>query len=340
MDSENHKYYTDGLAYQLKKIDYKYNSTKLTSKREYLWQNNSWNLSIESDFTYLADGKTDSITLNDYISGNLHSQMLYKFTYNPEGTLSTQLIQEKVDSNWINSELINWYYQPSSNQIVTQKNKKWISSNSSWENTQRIDYQYNDSNLLLSESYQRWKSVFWENDIRYDYQYDQTNILLKKILSKPLYNDWRSIISINYSDFTLNKANKIESMYEFWGGNKGELTTSYIPFMFNDELIIQKGNSIQISYLPVVDSLLTNPQIENQNLFKAYPNPSIGVFYINPQGSTVKSWSVFDLNGRILKKENNLFQTGVIDITEFPKGIYILKIFTEQTQMYQKIIKN
>jgi len=96
---------------------------------------------------------------------------------------------------------------------------------------------------LKSETYQRWKTQFWVNDLRYDYKYDSSNKLLKKILFKEVYNDWRGLITINYSDFTNNKANTIESVYDFWGVTTGELTTSYIPFVFNTEMTIQKAKT-------------------------------------------------------------------------------------------------
>ena len=188
-------------------------------------------------------------------------------------------------------------------------------------------------------SYQRWKTQSWINDIRYDYLYDNSNKLQKKTLSKQIYNDWRGLISINYSNFTLNKANQIESMYEFWGGNTGELTTSYIPFIFNQDMSIQKGRSLQISYIPFTD--LYTP-VENKSLamIPVYPNPSNGIFYIDTQIYNIRSWSVTDLNGQILKKQIQTFQSGAIDLTDFPKGIYILRVTTDDKQMIQKLIKN
>lgn len=338
--SEIHNYYSNGVASLLKKINFLYNSDALLiSRKEYLWVYNAWTLSIETDFGYLQNGKTDSIITTGYQSGSINSQQLSTFNYNSDGNLQSQLIQEKTGDNWVNSGLTNWFYVPNSSLVASIRSKEWVSDTLSWANTQRIDYQYNDSSQLVSEIYQWWNNQFWENDIRYDYQYDNSNNLLKKTLSEPLYNDWRGLISINYSDFTNNKANDIESTYEFWGGNTDELTTSYIPFLFNNDITVQKGRSIQISYETVNTGLL--PLVENNTLelIPVYPNPSVGIFYINTQDYTVNSWTVSDLSGHVLKSQVQSFQSGVIDLTDFPKGIYILRVTTPNKQMNQKLIK-
>jgi len=186
----------------------------------------------------------------------------------------------------------------------------------------------------------RWSTMFWKNDIRYDYEYDITNKLIKKTLFKPIYNDWRGLVSINYSNFALNKANDIESKYEFWGGKTGDLTTSFIPYMFNNEQSVQKGRSLKISYIPITETELYTPLVSNKmQLIPVYPNPSDGIFYINTQKYNLKSWNVTNLNGQVLKKENIAFQTGVVDISDFPKGIYILHVTTTEEQLVQKLIK-
>ena len=338
--SELHSLYTNGTATNLKKIDFQYNLNLLVSKKEYMWLADTWTLSIQTDYSYLQNGQADSITTTVFPSGNAINQLQSKFTYNSKGILNSQLLLEKSGNDWVNSSRINWYYLSDSTTISSICNKKWLTDTSTWENTQRIDYEYNDSLNLSVETYFRWSTMFWKNDIRYDYLYDNKKLLLKKTLSKPIYNDWRGLISINYSNFTLNKANDIESKFEFWGGKTGELTTSYIPFIFNNEISIQKARSLQIGYLPVRDSTLYTPVETNTiHLIPVYPNPSEGIFYINTQDYVIKSWSISGINGQILKKQELTYQTGVIDITDFPKGIYILSVATNNERFYQKLIK-
>ena len=340
LNTETHNTYTNSLANLLKKVDYQYDNARLTSKKEYARELNAWTLNLENDFRYLADGKTDSIITTNYTSGNIVTKLLSTFVYQADGSLQSQILQEKSDTGWNNTEKINWLYDPNSAMLASVRNKKWMSTTSSWENTQRIDYEYINGDELASETYQRWKTMFWENDIRYDYQYDNAKRLLKKTLSKPIYTDWRGLISINYSNFTNQKANDIDSKYEFWGGTTDQLTTSYIPFVFNNEQAVQKGRSIEISYVPLNDTALFTP-VENNgyHLIPVYPNPSVGIFYVNTQKYALKSWTVSNINGQVLKQEVQTFQSGVIDLTDLPKGVYILKATTDTEQLIQKLIK-
>lgn len=337
--TETHNTYTNGESSLLKKIEYQYDLSLLTSKTEYAWDRNSWVVSLENDFTYKPDGKTETMTTTYFQPGNHMNQILSTFTYNQDGTLQSELLQEKKGQDWVNTELINWFYKENSSLLTSIRNKRWLSDFSIWENTQRIDYEYTNSKVI-SESYQRWKSMFWENDVRYDYHYDANNLLLEKTLSKPIYHEWRDVVSIKYSNFINNKANQIDSKYDFWGGVTGDLITSYIPFMFNDESSIQKGKSLSISYVPVNDTLLFTPVLNNTlNLIPVYPNPSVGIFYINTQKYNIESWTVSNLNGQVLKSKVQSYQSGVIDISDFPAGIYVLRVRTHEGQMNQKLIK-
>ncbi len=338
--SELHREYFDGNSQQVKKTDYQYTTLKLTSRKEYSWKVDSWVLNIETSYTFLPDGNSESVTTALYQAGLISIQYKSVFTYSAAGLLSTQLLQQKTtNTNWTNTELINWYYLPGTSNILSQRCKKWLSDTSSWENLQKVENQYDANNQLTSETFQSWKSMFWDNDIRYDYVYDNNNLEVKKILSLPIYNVWRGIVSINYLNYTDKKAGLIESKFEFWGGNTGELTTSFIPFDFNSSVVLKKGKSVQIVYASFNDTTALSQIRDGISSIPVYPNPSNGIYYIDTQAYGIETWNVSNLNGQILKKQVQSTQSGVIDITEFPKGIYILHVETSKNQFIQKLIK-
>ncbi|MFZ4724313.1 MAG: T9SS type A sorting domain-containing protein [Paludibacter sp.] len=342
--TETHNVFETGISTAQRKINFEYNSTLLKSKSEYYWVNNAWSLSEVNDFRYLANGKTDSIKTTVYKSGAISEQLLSVFSYNADGKINSQVVKSKSNSvnpnEWTNYQLINWYYKPISSLLISQRSKKWNTETLKWEYTHKIDYQYNGNNNLISETYQRWKTMFWQNDSRYDYDYDTSAKQLHKMLSMPIYNKWRNTISINYSNFTDNKANLMESKYNFWGGNTNELTNSNIPFLFNNEATILKAKKIEISYLTIVDTgVPTFEFTKSIQQIPVYPNPSNGVFYINTQQFNIQLWSISDLSGRTLKIDNNQFNSGVIDLTDLPKGIYILRAITKDVHLTQKLIK-
>ncbi|HEY5592732.1 MAG TPA: T9SS type A sorting domain-containing protein [Paludibacter sp.] len=339
--TETHNTYSKGKASPFRKISFQHNLSILSSKSESYWRDGAWSLSQIDSFTYYVNGKTETITTSVYQSGSIIKQHLSTFSYYSDGTLASQLIKQKeVNNDWVNNELINWYYTPDSKQIQSQRNKKWITETLKWENTQKIEYLYNTNNKLVTETYQRWKTMFWGNDMQYDYEFNSNGLLEKKILSLPIYHHWQAVISIIYSDFVQNKANLMESQFDFWGGNTGELTTSFIPFMFNNEMAIQKGKRLQINYNSMIDDGIPTIDFFNSTQqIPVYPNPSVGIFYINTQKYAVQSWTVSDLNGRVLKKQMQLFNSGVIDITDLPNGLYILHVTTLEAQLTQKLIK-
>jgi hypothetical protein len=220
------------------------------------------------------------------------------------------------------------------------RSKKWDSDLQKWENTQRTDYAYNNSNQVVTETNQQWKDMFWGTEARYDYRYDENGRLTNKLLSMPIYNEWRTTISINYSDFTSDKANFMDSQYNFWGGTTGELTASYIPYMFNNEMVIQKAKRISISYLPSIDTgIPTNFNQKSLNLISVYPNPSEGMYYVDIYRYDLKSWTISDLKGQVLKYHLQAPKSGTIDISDLPKGIYILRAMTPTAQFTQRLIK-
>jgi len=336
--SETHTAYTNNMAQLTKYIDYQYNAGMLKSKRQFDRHTDAWVLAQYSDYAYSPSTKTDTVKTTVYSAVSIIKRYLLASTYKTNGLVESQLLQETDSLNqWLSSKQINWYYNPNSTTISSERIKNWDSTSSLWENSQRTDYEYNSNNQLTSESYQYWKVMFWEYDTRYNYGYDG-NKMLKKTLVQPIYHKWRDLISVNYSDFSGTRAGLMESKYEFWGGTTGELTTSFIAFDFNNEKTIKKGKSVQIVYLPT-DTLQSVPQTLADRLIPVYPNPSTGIYYINTQSYDIQSWIVSDMDGRIMKQAMQSFSSGVIDISNLPKGVYVLKVLTTDALLTQKLIK-
>jgi len=72
-----------------------------------------------------------------------------------------------------------------------------------------------------------------------------------------------------------------------------------------------------------------------KSLIKVYPNPSNNSVFIASETGTVKYIEVFDLSGRFIEKTQSL----VVDISKYPEGIYLLKIYTSLGITTKKIIK-
>ena len=334
--------FAGSIKQPVENVVFEYSGFSLISRKTYNYQANKWSLVLQNDYKYSITGVLDTVFITAQKSGNVTDKSQYINTYSTGGKLISQ-VQMVLDSTnqWVNNLQNMWFYTQNSDLIASQLIKIWNSENLMWDNYQRTDFEYDSSSNLKEETYQYWKSMFWVSDLRYKYVYDNGGNEIKKIVSKPIYNEWRDLISINYSNFIGNKANLMESKYEFWGGETGELVSSYIPFDFNNEMAIQKARSLQISYTAVTDTLESIININSLiSLIKVYPNPSDGIYYINSHENNIQSWAVFNLDGQILKNNIQAGKSGVIDVTDFPKGVYILKAMTPAGYWTQKLIKN
>ncbi|MCE4065478.1 T9SS type A sorting domain-containing protein [Chryseobacterium gleum] len=93
----------------------------------------------------------------------------------------------------------------------------------------------------------------------------------------------------------------------------------------------------------VVDFVTTNlstndSTIRTENMMKVYPNPTSSILFFEGKDQ-VKNIIVFDISGKIFKNIENS-KSNTIDISDLAKGIYFIKIISENTTYVKKVIKN
>ena len=86
-------------------------------------------------------------------------------------------------------------------------------------------------------------------------------------------------------------------------------------------------------------STLSISEIEHFN-FSIYPNPSNGVFNIQPGNITDKNYSitVFDVVGNTVKQLNWNGQMSTIDLSKLSKGVYTVRVSNEKETEIRKLI--
>ncbi|RLD50856.1 MAG: hypothetical protein DRI94_07585 [Bacteroidetes bacterium] len=83
---------------------------------------------------------------------------------------------------------------------------------------------------------------------------------------------------------------------------------------------------------------VTNVDVENNNIENSiliYPNPTYGK--INIVGNNIQRVEIININGQIIKSINNL-KNQLIDIRQYSKGIYQVKIIKEDKVIIKKLI--
>jgi hypothetical protein len=93
--------------------------------------------------------------------------------------------------------------------------------------------------------------------------------------------------------------------------------------------------------IPITIDLMLNILTPETNEIKIYPNPTAGEFQVSGFEFQVSSIEIFDVYGRkIIEDKTNLTVLRSFYLTDFPAGIYFLKIETEKGTVIQKVIKN
>lgn len=343
-DTETHEVITaDSQKINKLKSHFTYNGMGLLTKRKDMyWQDHQWKSSQEIIHSYDANQKPKRTDYFVYENSTSPYHQLLTYDYRTDGLLDqTTITQQQTDGTWLNIEKTNYYYNPNTDTKTSEIIKKWDTTYHMWKNHKNIRYQYNDIQKITTEIYQYWAGAFWKNDIRYNYLYNPKGKLIEKQTYLPIYEEYRMVSSVSYTDFLHDKASLIQSRYNFWGGNTHQLFSTFIPFQFNATMQVENASLIKISYTPFDNTgVVTNNFSKQFDVVSVYPNPSKGIFYFQTDGLRAYSWMITDLSGKIIQQKNNLNGSGMIDLGDYKEGIYLLQVFTPQGIKVQKLIKN
>ncbi|MDR2911462.1 MAG: M4 family metallopeptidase [Bacteroidales bacterium] len=121
-----------------------------------------------------------------------------------------------------------------------------------------------------------------------------------------------------------------------------EVTTYYVRELFEneeDEALNCVSYPAEVVLIPktCLDAISEN-RFENIDIV---PNPSTGVFKITGLENGVSyQYSVTDILGKIIVVAEPVSETGKIDLTALPNGIYFIQIESKNSKTARKIIKN
>lgn len=122
--------------------------------------------------------------------------------------------------------------------------------------------------------------------------------------------------------------------------NGGLFSLWWIGNLDNDETF-NCFKDDEIIYSKVIDC--DNPTVrieeeENSQYIKIYPNPTSGKIFIEFSNKSEKvNYSIFDISGKEVAS-SILNQTNSIDVSNFRKGLYLIKLKTETGQLKSTLI--
>ena len=133
------------------------------------------------------------------------------------------------------------------------------------------------------------------------------------------------------------------SFYEFFGtGTATEI--DYIKVTWTATGTTETINNVDVNQAIIIkegSGILSNTDIQTDNFFSMYPNPSNnGIFKLSISDKERVSLQIFDLSGRLVTKKDDLRNNDEIDVSHYHKGIYVAKISSGSNISSIKLLVN
>ncbi len=93
--------------------------------------------------------------------------------------------------------------------------------------------------------------------------------------------------------------------------------------------------------IPDTLNLISNiSNLSNDQLF-LYPNPTKDEVYITSKGEMINSYSLYNTNGQLLLRSEKLkTKREKLNLSNFSKGVYVIKVITDKNSYTRKVIRN
>ncbi len=246
---EIHTLFVDDIEIKQRLTSYNYQDEKLMSVVKYDSAKTADNVTEKILFNYNSENQLSNQIILSRSSLLLDTALIIDYKYNDNNQQDSVIFYKRSDNRRIQDMLtVNWYDEFTGNQ-VEQVSKKWNKRNNKWENLTKLIFQYDSDQNLICELYYHHDGLFWKPNTQYEYTYDADGLLEQKIMYQPIYNQWRKIFTIGYSNKYNDQPNLIESKYNFWGGETDSYVNTCIPYYFNGEIALMDADQIEIKYI-------------------------------------------------------------------------------------------
>ncbi|MDL2262869.1 T9SS type A sorting domain-containing protein [Bacteroidales bacterium OttesenSCG-928-I21] len=274
---------------------------------------------------FISENKTWSVTYNSCWNPP-ESQTFYTKTFAFFGdsiindTVYKKLYETRSEANSFVSENWNLSY-----------NELWredIEAKQVWQRKNQREVLIYDFSLNVGDT------------IDFHYHGEDITILIDSIGFITMNDgDERRVFHLGYDMMT----GMYECIIEGIGSNLG-ITDAYTRALVGEttDLLCFKENQDLIfinSYYNTCYRKSSTTNVDTQyfgNNFEIYPNPVESTIYLQSENNNIKSVSLINIGGQILKE----FYTNIskIDVTDLPAGVYLLKVYYDNTYVTKKIV--
>ena len=299
------------------KLEWNYNSGEWSDLTLYLWDGFQWDAWLKRVNTY--DSQGNIVLLVNYEWKNQWVKY-HKAEFNYDSgnlKLEYQYLWDIYSSDWKPEIAIDYQYL-SNGKLEVEIHYNYVGSDK-WTANTAILYEYNSNYNLKSETNLKYDeySKNWENETAIAYSYDDSGNKIKEMNYEWTYT-WQQTSKIDYtydSDNYVSEANNFN--WELINGN----------FIWNKT--INDKYFYSNSSLGIDDELLANS-------INLYPNPAINILTINSKSPIIKV-EIYSILGKKINEIKPSFNT--ISIEDLSKGLYLIRLFSENNYTVKKIFK-
>ena len=146
--------------------------------------------------------------------------------------------------------------------------------------------------------------------------------------------------TVNFVNISINAKTYLWDFYSdesFIDTSSGNVEFNYQNNgLFNVSLIASNscGSDTMMASIEIISANIVEHEIE----YQIYPNPCAELFYISFNKKSNNKLIITDLLGKIYFEDNLEERDNKIDVSSFPKGIYLINVLDETIKKYKLII--
>jgi hypothetical protein len=346
--SELIQYWNGNQLINNKLSTYTYNESSYNDTIVNQVWNGGENIWINNDrFIYLYDNRGNKKeSFHDYWQNDVwlnHQNTIYE--YDANNNMLSFIIIFWQGCIWVN-ECQYIYTYDSLNNVLSQTRLQFDKTNNVWKNWERDIHTYNESNYLLSSTYQDGSGDEWKNRSRVIHEYDDDNNKFSTLGQWWKNNTWEDAewYEYKYDEY----GNCLSGDLWKWKNNNWvvgyadelEITYNHGQCLIGGEYYC---HTISASYIKTLKPVIDIEEMEKEETkILVYPNPTTGQLRITNYGLRITGIEIFDLLGKCVAIITSPPSGGLggADISVLPTGMYFVRITTENGVVTRKIIKN
>ena len=305
---------SDWLNTMLLKYTYDENSNK-TSYLHQNWNGTDWENYWQETYTYDVKNNMTSATHQYWTDNQWVDYVRDTYVYDNNNNLVSSVNQVDNDAELVTSEVT--YFYNSNNELVSDSTYTW---GNSWDYIRLGTYTYDTYGNLINWLSQSKNSGILENLTRTIFTFDAANNQTSATRQDWKDNSW---VNLDLDRHSFNEYNLlISDAYKYWNSQGTK---------------IMDGDSSVYYYHDAVTGI--NETDRANEFICVYPNPTRGKFTLT-SNSNIQSIVIFNTNGELVYSDSGFIQQmqKEIDLSEYNKGVYLLKVKTAKGIEVKKLM--